>query len=226
MYFVVGSDDGESTARFQYQIFPSEEKPMPYGMGWLAPLHFGYTQASLWNLSEDSAPFKDSSYRPSFYWEFTHHGPTPGMQPHFLRFGYEHESNGQAENTSRSIDTLFLLPVWETSLADRKLSFLPKVYAYLDKEETNSDIDEYRGYGDYIVRYGRDDELLTQVMYRRGESGRDSIQLDLSWPLRTPIMARAGGYLHVQLFQGYGESLLTYDEQEDLQVRVGFSIVR
>lgn len=230
VYFVVGSDGGDTTARFQfsfeYRIFSTEGDPMPYGMGWLAPLHFGYTQTSLWNLSKDSAPFEDSSYRPSFYWELAHQGTASALEPDFLRFGYEHESNGQDGTVSRSLDTLFILPAWQTRLAGRTLTVAPKIYGYIETGEFNRDIGSFRGYGDYTVRYGEDSGWLAQLMYRRGDSGRDSIQLDLSWPLRVPIVARAGGYLHLQLFQGYGESLLTYDEQEDLHVRVGFSIVR
>ena len=32
------------------------------------------------------------------------------------------------------------------------LEFMPKLYAYLEKED-NSDIDDYRGYADWQVRY-------------------------------------------------------------------------
>lgn len=229
IYFVVGRDD-DTTARFQfsfqYQIFSTEDQPMPYGTGWLAPLHFGYTQTSLWNLSEESAPFEDSSYSPSLFWELVHDGASSGVQPDFLRFGYEHESNGQAGATSRSIDTLFIQPAWRWSVADRDLVVVPKLYGYIAKGDDNDDIATYRGHGDFTVRYGTTDGGLAQLIYRRGDSGRDSIQLDLSWPLRTAIAARTGGFLHLQLFQGYGESLLSYNEEQDLQVRIGFSIVR
>lgn len=230
MYFVLGRDDGETTARFQfsfqYQIFAADEAPMPYGFRWLEPLHFAYTQTSLWNLSQESEPFEDSSYRPSFFWEFARTGDNPGIGPDFLRFGYEHESNGQDGDTSRSIDTLFLLPAWRIGSEARELVLIPKLYAYVSKGDENADIEEFRGYGDFIIRYGNDNGALAQLLYRRGNRARDSIQLDLSWPLRTAIAARTGGFFHAQLFQGFGESLLRYNQKQDLQFRVGFSIVR
>ena len=66
--------------------------------------------------------------------------------------------------------------------------------------------------------------MATQL--RNGTSGHGSAQLDLSYPLRQPIFARTGGFLHFQLFKGYGESLLDYNLDRGTQVRIGFSIVR
>lgn len=224
MYFVIGS---RSTARFQlsfkYRLFDPDSLPVE----WFAPLaglHFGYTQTSLWDLGADSAPFRDTSYRPSLFWQSATSGK--GLMPDLLRTGYEHESNGKDGANSRSINTLFVQPVWRTEFPDgRALIFAPKVHAYLDKSD-NPDIQRHRGYANWNFRYGREDAWLLATQLRTGTSGHGSAQFDLSWPLRRPLFSRTGGFLHIQLFKGYGETLLDYNLDRGTQVRLGFSIVR
>lgn len=227
MYFVVGGDGGDTLARFQfsfkYRMFDAEGAVLRHAP-WLERLHFGYTQTALWNLSADSKPFEDSSYRPSFFWEFRK--PRTGAIPDFLRAGYEHESNGQGGEDSRSIDTLFVFPAWEIDMGERSLFVGTKLYAYLNQDEWNSDIEDYRGYGDLILRYGKEDGWLTAVLWRYGMEDRHTVQVDLSYPIRKPFLARAGGYFYLQAFHGYGMSLLRYNQDQDLAVRLGFAIVR
>ena len=72
MYFIAGSR-GPTTARFQisfkYRLFDATS-----GFGrdqpWLSGLYFGYTQNSLWDLSSESRAFRDTSYRPQFFWKW------------------------------------------------------------------------------------------------------------------------------------------------------------
>jgi len=226
IYFVIGGSGGV-TARFQlsfkYRLFDPDSLPVSWFPP-LAGLHFGYTQTSIWDIGADSAPFRDTSYRPSFFWQWATLGE--GLMPDLLRAGYEHESNGKDGENSRSLDMLFAQPIWRTGFSDgRTLIFAPKVYGYLDKEE-NPDIQRYRGYVDWVFRYGHEDGWLLATQLRNGTSGHGSAQFDLSYPLRKPLFARTGGFLHFQLFKGYGESLLDYSLDRGTQVRVGFSIVR
>lgn len=226
MYLVLGGS-GDIKGRFQfsfkYRIF-DEDSSIVRNTGWLGGVHFAYTQTSLWNLSADSLPFEDSSYRPSLFWDF--YTRQKGWSPTFIRTGYEHESNGQAGDTSRSIDTFIFWPFWGGQWHGRDWLIAPKYYAYLAKGEFNEDIAEYRGYTDLWLRYGNEDDWLVSSILRHGDGGRHMIQLDLSYPTRKKILSRTGGYVYVQLFQGYGESLITYNEKQDTQIRVGFAIVR
>lgn len=225
IYFLLG-DGSQFTARFQlsfkYRIF-DERSRFSQTLPPLKGLYFGYTQTSLWNLDKDSRPFEDTSYRPSLFW--LHDSGGRGLRPRMLRLGYEHESNGRGELESRSIDTLFLQPTWETTVHGRKLSFAPKLYAYLDTED-NPDIEQYRGYGDWIVRYGTEDSWVWRGQYRYGIGGHNTIQLDVSYPMREPLFTRTGAFLHLQLLHGYGETLLNYNEHVSLRVWLGISVVR
>lgn len=225
MYFVVGGSD-DLTARFQlsfkYRLLDPAGAPVRW-FGPLAGLHFSYTQTSFWDMTDDSAPFRDTSYRPSFFWQ----GVTPGqgLAPDLLRWGYEHESNGRDGDGSRSVDALFAQPVWQSNFADgRTLTFAPKFRVYLDKSD-NRDIHRYRGYADWNVRYGRENGWLLSAQLRHGTAG-GSAQVDLSYPLRAPLFARTGSFVHLQVFSGYGQTLLEYDVRQNPQVRLGLSVVR
>jgi outer membrane phospholipase A len=226
VYFVAGTRGG-ANARFQlsfkYRLFDPAGAPV-HTLPFLDGLHFGYTQSSVWDLGADSKPFRDTSYRPTFFWQRFLAGD--GVAPRYLRFGYEHESNGKDGANSRSIDTLFVLPAWRQQFAGgAALTFAPKLYAYLDRED-NPDIGRYRGHIDWNLRYGHEADWLLSAQIRRGNAGHASGQFDLSYPLREPIFARTGGFLHFQLFTGYGESLLDYNQKRNSQLRIGFSIVR
>jgi outer membrane phospholipase A len=228
MYFVVGGQDPES-ARFQvsfrYRIFDAlgvvaETFPLVRG------LYFGYTQTSVWDLSSDSKPFRDTSFRPSLFYEWVLSDPDSGGRAS-LAGGYEHESNGKDGADTRSIDTLFLQPELRHYLADgvTYVGLIPKLWVYLDKDE-NRDIPDYRGYGQLGLRFGRDDGLLLAALLRRGSEGHGSTQLDLSYPLRRSVFSGVGAFLHFQYFRGYGETLRDYNESNGTQYRVGFSLVR
>ncbi|WP_202635824.1 phospholipase A [Rugosibacter aromaticivorans] len=226
MYFVVGNRGGNN-ARFQlsfkYQIFD----PKSHLAQWFSPLaqiYFGYTQTSTWDLAAQSQPFRDTSYRPSFFWQTEPSGQ--GIVPLLFRAGYEHESNGKEGIASRSIDTLFVRPVWRKEFANGSaLAFMPKLYGYLDKSD-NPDIQRYRGYVDWGFCYGYEDGWLMTSQIRRGTANRGSAQFDVSVLFRTPVFTRTGGFLTFQLFSGYGENLLDYNVQRSTQLRVGVSLVR
>jgi outer membrane phospholipase A len=224
IYFIVGTRGG-TTARlqlsFKYRLFDRElgwgrEQP------WLAELYFGYTQTSIWNLSDKSAPFRDTSYRPSLFWLWQRADDKTWIDA--LRAGYEHESNGKDGASSRTIDTLFLRPEWVWTLADgNRIEFTPKVYGYLDKED-NADIQRYRGYVDWRLRYG-DRERIWSAMARLGTAGKGSLTLDYSQRTRVLGIGPLSGYFHAQLFAGYGETILDYNRRRKTQLRVGFAII-
>lgn len=228
MYFVAGARDGLD-ARFQlsfkYRLFDAQSLPARF-FAPLGRLHFGYTQTSLWDLGSDSKPFRDTSYRPSLFWQGRIGNGAGGLVPDYLRGGYEHESNGRDGDKSRSIDMLFVQPAWRHDFADgRTFFFAPRFHAYLERGD-NRDIARYRGYADWVLRYGDEGGWVLGARLRRGTAGHGSAQLDLSHPLREPLFSRVGGFLHFQVFTGYGETLLDYDVKRPPQFRIGFSIVR
>jgi outer membrane phospholipase A len=224
VYFVMGTRGG-TNARFQlsfkYRLF---DRSLGWGRDqpWLSAFYLGYTQTTIWNLQGDSRPFRDTSFRPSLFWawERTDDKAWAGA----LRAGFEHESNGRDGAQSRSIDILFVRPEWRWELDNGKqVEFTPKIYGYLDKEE-NPDIQRFRGYVDWRLRYG--DEARSWVaMARLGTAGKGSLTLD--WFERTRVLGfgPVSGYVHVQFFAGYGQDILDYNHRSKSQLRLGFAIV-
>jgi len=224
VYFALGAHQG-ANARFQlsfkYRLF---DPTSGYGaeQPWLVGFYFGYTQTSLWDLSADSKPFHDTAYRPSFFWKwqrFDEHTWIDGA-----RVGFEHESNGQAGETSRSINTLFVRPEWRWSVGSGTLEFTPKVYTYLSSHE-NPDIARYRGYVDWRVRHDAGGQWITTAVARVGTARKGSLLVDMSRRTRDVRVGPLSGYLHLQYFNGYGESILDYNLRRPWQFRVGLAIV-
>jgi phospholipase A1/A2 len=230
MYLIFGRRHDETTAKFQLSFKYRILDERSFVADWLPPLaklHFGYTQTSLWNLSQDSKPFEDTSYRPSFFYlEPAVWTSSDGRHNISFEGGFEHESNGQGGDQSRSINTLYIRPAWRFFLDDRHYFIVsPKIWHYLQDYETFQ-IERYRGYGELNLRVGRRDGLQLSTSYRKGTSTMGAVQVDLTYPIRRPFFANAGGYLMFQYFNGYGETLLNYDVKGPAQFRFGFAIVR
>lgn len=217
MYFSAGWR-GTSNAKFQvsfkYQLAEH--------------LFFGYTQTSVWDFGAQSAPFYDSSYRPSFFYATKNDGAGRLGGAHTgWQAGVEHESNGKSGAESRSINIAFIRPVFVINRTGNwRFRAAPKVWAYIDKSE-NTRIDDYRGYADVLLVYdifkgfGVLDGLQISANLRKGtEKHYGSIQVDLSYPLGSVI------YAHLQYFSGWGETILDYDQRFLSQVRLGVMVVR
>lgn len=225
VYFVLGYRGGWN-ARFQlsfkYRLFDpgsgyGAERP------WLSAFYFGYTQNSLWDLESASKPFKDNSYRPSFFWKWERTDERTWLDG--ARLGWEHESNGRAGLESRSINILFLRPEWRWRReGGRILEFTPKVYTYLNKSE-NPDIPAYRGYVDWRVRYDSGGQWIATAVARIGTAQHGSVLLDLSRRTRDMRVGPLSGYLHIQYFNGYGEDIVDYNVRRRSQLRIGLAIV-
>lgn len=228
MYFVFGGNSPRAARyqiSFRYRIFDdygiiSENLPVARG------LYFGYTQTSIWDLGSESKPFRDTSYRPSLFYQWKISNPPLGDSL-ALAGGYEHESNGRDGENSRSIDTLFARAEWRYHLPNSRayIGIEPKFWFYLDKEE-NPDIHRYRGYAQLGLRIGRDNGLMFSTLLRRGTSGANSVQADLSYPIRQSMFSGIGTFVQLQYFRGYGETLLEYAEPRSSQVRLGIAFVR
>lgn len=228
VYLAAGGNDSFN-AKFQLSLkfrFFNERAGLARRYGFVEDLYFGYTQTSLWDLDAPSAPFDDTSYKPRLFYS------TPSAwtaRSRALRLGVEtgfgHESNGRDGTASRSINVAYVRPSLVFGRADDwQLTFAPLLSDYLEKHE-NPDIDKYRGHVDWSASLGKADSAQLAGTYRRGSDGW-SVQLDLTYPLHSIALGNLNGYLHAQYFDGWGESLLRYDERFDPQYRLGLMFVR
>ncbi len=231
LYFTLGWRGG-TTARFQlsfrYRFFGADD-PSDRGDLLAGHLWFGYTQTSLWDIAAQSSPFRDTSYRPSVFWLKRDIGaPWLGLRQVGLAAGFEHESNGRGGEDSRSLNVFFVRPI--LVLGETRgytWTFSPKLYTYLGDLSDNPDIAGYRGYADLLLEVEKPDSWGFALLGRRGTTGHHgSVQLDVSYPLDRLFGGGIDSYVHLQVFWGWGESLLDYDRKGPTQVRLGLMLVR
>lgn len=230
LFFAVGwrkEGDARFQISFKYRFYSVE--PGKKAHSWLANTYFGYTQTSIWDIEDDSLPFRDTSYRPSFFYLQDRLPRYSTETRHFgIQFGIEHESNGQGEDDSRSLNIAFFRPTWRFGeLTDYHFTISPKFYVYVDSLSDNPDLDEYRGYVDFVAAWGKHDSWKAQVMLRKGTRAKSgSIQADVSYPLDRLISRNVGAFVLLQYFNGWGESLIDYNVKRPSQVRLGLMLVR
>ena len=225
MYFAIGASSGWSARyqlSFKYRLFDTDA-----GFGrdqpWLTGLYFAYTQTSLWDLEGESKPFFDTSYRPSLFWRWLRTDDRTWIDA--LRIGLEHESNGQAGLESRSLNIAFVRPEWRWKTASLgNYEFTPRAFVYLDKSD-NPDIQQYRGYVDWRARWNSGDDWIVTLLGRLGTARKGSIQIDVARRARDLKLGPVSGYLYLQYFNGYGESLRDYDQRHTAQLRFGLAII-
>ncbi len=226
-FFFVAGAGSDANAQFQLSFkLRLYEQADQDSRRFVDNLYFSYTQASFWDLTADSSPFLDTRYVPGGFYYIPNTDWRVGGNSVGIAAGYEHESNGQDDVESRSIDTLFVRPYFSFGdPQDFHWTFSPKLYAYLEKDE-NPDIFKYRGYGDYRFTYGKDDDWQLAATLRKGvQSNAGSLDLQGTYPLHR-LKSGLAGYLMGQFFTGYGETLLDYNQRESWTVRIGYALSR
>ena len=240
-YFLSGVSAEQHVVKFQYSakfdLWPNASRHSAY---------FGFTQKSLWRLWDfsDSSPFDESNYAPEvFYGFFMKLGdlmPLPGTTTAFLemaRVGFEHESNGERQERSRSWNRIYATTRAGAYFGtDHYLAVSPRVWGPGIGDPDNEDIEEFLGYGTLSVEYGYDPAI--RHWYGGGNFGitvwkgwnrdwdRRGIEVSAQWRPgyegKFVEWWKFTPYLHAQLFHGYGETLLTYN-QKTTAFRIGIS---
>lgn len=215
-YFSFGSmknqDGGDpfsgKTSDIQFQIGLKfalfEDSPL---LDNLAPLYFGYSQKSWWDIAESSAPFKEHNYNPEVFWDFrettaTRYSLGDGIRRFVDVIGYEHQSNGLDQFGSRS---------WDRIYAQREFKL----------GEYNTDITDYLGNVELSTSYTLSDTVSASLTARQGHrTEKISYQLDLqtNWKWMN-------GQFFLSYYDGYGEALISYNEKtRSLRAGVHFPI--
>ena len=237
IYLIVG-DDGGANAKFQlsfkYQFF-SEGGWLNRRLKFPARLFLSYTQTSLWDLDDDSSPFTDSSYKPRIFYANDFVTPTDTQHWGFgFEAGFAHESNGKSGVDSRAINAGYVRPSVSYRVnRDHRIYMVPLVYFYADVNE-NPDIADYRGHVDLLIGYGngyvdntddlRKAGLNIWATLRQGQnSDYSSVEGNVALPFRW-LGDNWRGWLLLQYFSGYGETLLDYNRKLESQFRIGYSL--
>ena len=228
VYFLVGGDGGLN-AKFQislrYQLFDGRGR-LAERLSWIDDIFLAYSQTSLWDLNDLSKPFRDSSYRPRlFFADYDLHRFFDGRLRLGVEAGAGHESNGKEGEDSRSFNMLYVRPVLTFGDPDGLRAYAaPLVHNYISDDE-NPTISHYRGYVDWVFGVGSKGGLDFSATLRKGtRSNYGSLELSASYPLSKLSGGDLTGWLMLQYFGGYGESLLDFDRKLDAQLRLGIAI--
>jgi phospholipase A1 len=198
-----------------------EDFLLPDAAVWVA-----YTQQSIWQLwnGQDSSPFRSSDYEP----EAMYVVPIPekvgdlggGWRWRMAIAGIAHESNGQADPLSRSWNRLYL----GTAFTHDDIALQAR-YNYRLRENGVND-------NPRIAHYIGSTELTASwlpgetTMQLTGRTSFDSLRrgsLKFEWT-RPVFAAKPDGLRwYVQLFSGYGETMLDYNHHQN-SVGLGFTL--
>lgn len=185
-----------------------------------ADMWFGYTQQSHWQVynEDNSRPFRAHDYQPELFitQPVTASLPFEGRL-RMLGAGVVHHSNGEDDPFSRSWNRAYLMAGAEWG----NFTVMPRLWARVAKTsdssrpDDNPDIVDYYGYGDLrlLYQFDKGNHLSGTVRYNPG-TNKGAIQLDYVRPIGRGV----SGY--VQLFHGYGQSLIDYNH-ESTTVGVG-----
>lgn len=205
----------EKEASFQISL---KRKLLDSIFGYDIDLFAAYTQKSFWQVYDEkrSRPFRETDYNPEL---FICSNFQESLDKYHLKrwhIGLEHESNGQSVYTSRSWNRAYLklflkygvirgdLKVWGRFSEDKKM------YVNDPYGDDNPDITDYYGYGELNIFYAFG-EREAGVFLRK-----NAFQLEVTQPFGE------NNYLFIKYFDGYGESLIDYDEKVK---KLGFGIM-
>lgn len=217
IYFLFGNPESKVQFSFKFKILEDQN------------LFFAYSQLMMWDLWKDSAPIVDTNYNPDIFYRWF----ASEDKNTWVDFGFwEHESNGQSDPTTRSWDRSYLRYRSVTDLGSHgtKLYWSFKGWISYRDDSENSDINNYRGLWELNLslanllsdNFQPDD--LTFRLYPGGKSCIDPTAGGQELTLRLrPYFRNFLREAVVQVFHGYGESLLFYDQTRwRLRIGIGF----
>ncbi len=212
MYFLVGRPN----TKVQFSIKAKVLKN--------ADFYVAYTQRIFWNLFEKSSPFLDINYNPSLYYRI-HLPGDPESRLDFI--AYEHESNGKGDFTSRSWDRIgaryLNIHHFENGM---KGEWSIRAWIPFNVANENKRLAQYRGIYEinFTISDFWDKNEISLRLYSGGKLYINPLLggQELSFRFKglgTTFLANA----IFQIFQGYGESMLDYDQQI-FGARIGIGI--
>ncbi|MFK4050147.1 phospholipase A [Acinetobacter venetianus] len=174
-------------------------------------LWLGYTQSSRWQVfnSEESRPFRETNYEPEASLMFRTNYEILGLNARLLGVTLNHQSNGRSDPLSRSWNRVIFNLGFEK---DNFALMLRPWYRVEEnaKDDNNPDIKDYIGRGDLTAFYRKgnnDFSLMLRHSLKGGDRSHGAVQFDWAFPIKGKLRG------HLQLFDGYGESLIDYNHR-------------
>lgn len=184
-------------------------------------LWIGYTQLSFFQMytKSISSPFRENNFEPELMGVIHTNYDLFGLKGRFINIGLVHQSNGRQEPLSRSWNRIYAQFGFERG--GFGLTVRPWYRVREDwTVDDNPDITNYMGYGDLVATYAWGGHMVS--LFLRSNVNfwnlHGAVQADWSFPLYHDLK----GY--VQLFSGYGESLIDYNHYQTT-IGAGFLLI-
>jgi len=181
-------------------------------------LYAGYTNRSFWQQfnKTHSSPFRDTNHEAETWLSFDTDFTILGFRNSAILTGFTHQSNGQAGLLSRSWNRLYTDFILEKG--DIYLSFKPWYrIPESESQDDNHDIDDFLGNFELKGVYKKEHHNFSLLFRNNLNTSSNKGAIELGWSF--PIHNKIRGY--VQWFNGYGESLLDYDNHTN---SIGFGV--
>lgn len=219
-YFTLGTSIGpkitreNSDVKFQFSI---RQRLTNSVLPFHSYLFLFYTQKTLWNVFEESFPMHDVNFNPGIGWArmIIEDGRVVGNATLLI----EHESNGKDGEDSRSWNKIGISANY---FINPTLMVHGKVFIPIIDGENNSDILDYSG----CVQFG----IQKIPLHKRWVCNltlvkRKGLNLNFNTIVEfgLHLTKDANQYLFAQYYNGYGESLLDYNQFHS-RFRIGLLI--
>ncbi len=191
-----------------------------------ADVWLSYTQQSIWQLwnGQNSAPFRSSDYQPEAMLVV----PVPdrmgdlggGWRWRMMHAGIAHESNGDGLPLSRSWNFAYL----GTAFTREDVALRARYnWRIADRGvDDNPDITDYIGNTELAASW-LPGETTMQLTARTSFKAWDRGSLKFEWTRPVWAAKPDGLRWYVQLFSGYGETMLDYDHRQN-SIGLGFTL--
>ncbi|MFT3756293.1 MAG: phospholipase A [Pseudoxanthomonas sp.] len=171
----------------------------------------GYTQSSRWQSynAEISRPFRETNYEPEAMLVFRNGYSLAGWKGRMFGVGINHQSNGRSDPLSRSWNRV----IFNIGLDRENWALMLRPWFRVKedgKDDNNPDIEDYIGRGDATLVWNKGSHevsLTGRHSLRGGDDSHGSMQVDWGFPISRGLRG------HLQVFSGYGESLIDYNHK-------------
>jgi phospholipase A1 len=181
----------------------------------------GYTQSSRWQVynGEASRPFRETNYEPEVLLVFRNNYSIGGWKGRMAGVGINHQSNGRPDPLSRSWNRVMFNVGLDRE--DWAVTFRPWIRISDGNDDDNPDIEDYMGRGDVTIVHtigGHELSLMARHSLRGGDRSHGALGFDWGFPIHNTLRG------HVQVFDGYGESLIDYNHRSTY-IGLGISLL-
>jgi len=204
-----GTQDSLDDDEVKYQISFKARLFVANGRRW--GLWGAYTQQSHLQLynEENSRPFRETNYMPEVMLVYDPQLELAGWRLRLASVGFTHQSNGRSAPLSRSWNRL----VGQLGVEKGDFAFILRPWVRIHERasgDDNPDITDYYGYGDLTLLYKVSGHSLNLMLRGNLREGKGAVQFGWTTP---KMLGPLRGY--VQIFSGYGESLIDYNWRQN-----------